>query len=123
MQMTPEQFHRRHTKQWLVDRDSRVGVSVEDCWFCGRNRAVCKTKTVFWTLQEALDACDGMNFPGRERLVVSYGTCPWLPEQHWHLTTARRTTDRRRARKRMAKKIRLDFEANPQIRSTPRVLP
>lgn len=75
----------------------------ETCWMCARQRAICKSKVRYESLDAATAACDAYNSPTSERLMDSY-RCYWSVGMHWHLTTARSTGRRKRARKRMARR-------------------
>jgi hypothetical protein len=74
----------------------------DTCWWCGRQRAVCKSKVRHEELAEALGRCDEMNHPSRDRLVLPY-RCYWGPGLHWHVKSARSTAEKSKARKRMAR--------------------
>lgn len=101
-------------EQWVreaehyLERQARAHKSndhtwpMEECWSCERNRAICKSKVRFASLEEAQEWCDEVNYPTRSKLVRPY-RCYWGPGLHWHMATAKGASARRRVFKRMAK--------------------
>lgn len=94
--MTPEQWHgRKHQRPWDEP------VSIEDCWRCQRNRAVCRSKRDYDTQEEAISAALEFNvLRGWDLPVVPY-TCRYC--EKLHLTKARRKNSQRRAEKQRRK--------------------
>lgn len=76
----------------------------ESCWFCTRQKAICKSKRRYDDMDEATGACDELNTPTSPTLMVQY-RCFWSPGLHWHLTTAKATRRKSTARKRMARRL------------------
>jgi len=73
----------------------------ESCWYCTKNRAICKSKRRHETIEDAQRHCDETNTPNGQ-LLTPY-RCFWSEGLHWHAGTAKTSAKRRRARKRMAR--------------------
>lgn len=70
--------------------------TVEDCWHCQRQVAVCKSKRRHETFDDALT--HSAEEVSNGRLLVPY-RCVWGNGLHWHLATAKGSASRRRAKK------------------------
>jgi hypothetical protein len=95
----PEANQRRYHSvkhQWPIPRE------YETCWKCDRERAVCRGKMRFESMEAAYEVCDKINYPTRHKLIIPY-ICKWGEGLHFHNRTALTTSEKRKARKRLVK--------------------
>jgi len=91
---TLQQFHEENHFWGYV-------VPMEHCWYCQRNRAVCRSKVVYTDPRVAYEASMEINI--RERFAKPIATYRCRECLNWHLTSKPNTTRRRRWRKQMRK--------------------
>lgn len=82
-------YHRKHHNRF------RAEVSMDECWFCQRGWAVCKTKVAYDGPHEAVEHAKRI-ITDLGRSVLPY-RCRYC--RSWHLHTTRSRHDSKRAEK------------------------
>lgn len=103
--VTPGQFAAEQRR--MHARFHGEHVPFEDCFRCGRQLAVCKSKIRFLTPWEAQEWADDLNLSREHKppVVVIY-RCRWGVDVHWHTATARRRYDHQRVERQRRKLLR-----------------
>jgi len=84
--ITPAQFHRsRHSPT----------SPIEQCWRCGRSRAICLSKQRFGDIRDAQTSARLINEDEQYRRPVTCYSCRWC--DGWHVTS--KTSSKRRRRR------------------------
>ncbi len=72
---------RRHHDKQHRDRTA-LGETFDNCWTCGRDRAICRTKIALHTFAEAWDWMLDYNIEHNWNPSVWYYRCRWCPGFH-----------------------------------------
>lgn len=93
---TAEQWHRRQ-HNW----GRGAGASMEDCWFCQRGRAVCKSKRPYGDRESATEAARDLNIKEAWARPTYPYPCRYCPG--YHLATAKDARKKKRVERQRRK--------------------